>query len=102
MIFKALKDEVWKASTRIKAYLKEFFSNLLKGKLGKNTLYGPEVLAEAHHQMLCTEATLSSTAMSMGLAHTTLTRKSNIMNVALRALSLIASTLLILGRKDPG
>jgi len=75
MDLKVWKDKIWKASTRIKAYLREFFGNLLKGKLGKNTLYGPEVLAEAHHQMLCTEATLSSTAQSMGLAHTTLTRK---------------------------
>jgi hypothetical protein len=33
------------------------------------------MLAEANHQMLCTEASLSSTAQSMGLAHTTLTRK---------------------------
>jgi len=75
MDLKVWKDKFWKASTRIKAYLKEFFNSLLKGKLGKNTCYGPEVLAEAHHQMLCSEATLSSTAQSMGLAHTTLTRK---------------------------
>jgi len=33
------------------------------------------MLAEANHQMLCTEASLSATAQSMGLAHTTLTRK---------------------------
>lgn len=75
MDFKAWKDRVWKASTRIKAYLKVFFSKLLKGKLGKNTLHGPDALSEASHQMLCTEASLSSTARSMGLAHTTLTRK---------------------------
>jgi len=75
MIFKAWKDKVWEASTRIKACLKDFFGRLLKGKLGKNTCYGPGMLAEAHHQMLCTEASPSSTAQSMGLAHTTLTRK---------------------------
>ena len=75
MDFKAWKDRVWKASTRIKAYLKVFFSKLLKGKLGKNTLHGPNALSEASHQMLCTEASLSSTARSRGLAHTTLPRK---------------------------
>lgn len=75
MDFKVWKDKAWKASTRIKTYLKDFFSKLLNGKLGKNTCYGPERLAEANHQMLCTEASLSSTAQSMGLAHTTLTRK---------------------------
>jgi len=72
---KVWKDRVWKASARIKDYLKTFFSGLLKGKLGKNTCYGSEALAEAHHQMLCTKASLSSTAQSMELAHTTLTRK---------------------------
>lgn len=75
MVFEALKDKAWEASGRIKDYLKDFFSRLLKGKLGKNTQYGPEALAEAHHQMPCSKATLSSTAQSMGLAHTTLTRK---------------------------
>mgnify|MGYP001057388362 CR=1 FL=1 len=35
MYLKVWKDEIWKASTGIKAYLREFFSNLLKGKLGK-------------------------------------------------------------------
>jgi len=75
MDFKVWKDKVWKVSSRIKSSLKRFFSNLLAGKLGRNTRYGPEMLAEAHHQMLCSEATLSSTAQSMGLAHTTLTRK---------------------------
>jgi len=75
MDLKIWKDRVWKASGRIKACLKEFFTTLLRGKLGRNTLYGPEMLAKASHQMLCTEASLSSTAQSMGLAHTTLTRK---------------------------
>lgn len=75
MDFKVWEDKFWRASGRIKAYLKEFFTRLLKGRLGRNTLYGPETMAEAHHQMLCTEASLSSTAQSMGLAHTTLTRK---------------------------
>jgi len=73
--FKFLKDKCWQASGRIKARLEEFFTRLLRGKLGRNTLYGPETVAEASHQMLCTEASLSSTAQSMGLAHTTLTRK---------------------------
>jgi hypothetical protein len=72
---KVWKDKFWRASGRIKARLKEFFARLLKGKLGKNTSYGPETVAEACHQMLCTESSLSSTAQSMGLAHTTLTRK---------------------------
>jgi hypothetical protein len=75
MDFESCKAKVLEASSRIKAYLKAFFSKLLEGKLGKNTCHGPEKLAEAHHQMLCTEASLSSTAQSMGLAHTTLTRK---------------------------
>ncbi len=75
MDFEGWKAEVWKASAIIKTRLKAFFSKLLRGKLGKNTLYGPEMLAEVNHQMLCTEASLSSTAQSMGLAHTTLTRK---------------------------
>jgi len=75
MNFRMWKTRVWEASTRIKRYLKAFFSKLLRGKLGRNTRYGPEVLAEAHHQMLCTEASPSSTARSMGLAHTTLTMK---------------------------
>ena len=75
MDFEVWKDKFWKASGRIKACLKEFFTRLLHGKLGRNTLYGPETVAEASHQMLCTEASLSSTAQSMGLAHTTLTRK---------------------------
>jgi len=35
MDFKVWKDKFWKASTRIKDYLKEFFNSLLKGKLGK-------------------------------------------------------------------
>lgn|GEM_PF-5756795 len=48
---------------------------MLRGKLGRNTSYGSETMAEACHQMLCTGASLSSTAQSMGLAHTTLTRK---------------------------
>ncbi|MFW6117309.1 MAG: hypothetical protein ACOC6G_01830 [Thermoproteota archaeon] len=63
---KVWKDKFWKASGRIKARLKGFFVRLLRGKLGKNTLYGPEAVAEA---------SLSCTAHSMGLAHTTLTRK---------------------------
>jgi len=75
MDFKIWKDKAWEASTRVKTYLKAFFSRLLKGKLGRNTQYGSERLAEANHQMLFTEASLSSTAQSMGLAHTTLTRK---------------------------
>lgn len=69
------KDKVWKASTRIETYLKVFFSKLMNGKLSMNTRYGLVMLAEAHHQMLCTGVSLSSTAQSMGLAHTTLTRK---------------------------
>lgn len=73
--FEVWKDKFWKASGRIKTRLKEFFARLLKGKMGRNTSYGPETMAEASHQMLCTEASLSSTAQSMGLAHTTLTRK---------------------------
>ncbi len=67
--------KVWKASARIKDYLKVFFSGLLKRKLGKNICYGPEVLAEAHHQMLCTKTSLLSTAQRMELAYATLTRK---------------------------
>jgi len=66
---------LWGASTRIKTCLKDFFGGLLKGKLGKNTCYGPETLADASHQMLCTKTSLSCTAQSMELAHTTLTRK---------------------------
>jgi hypothetical protein len=69
------KTKVWEASTRIKKYLKLFFSKLLRGKLGSNTVYGCETMVEAGHQMLCTGGSLSSTARSMGLAHTTLTRK---------------------------
>lgn len=72
---KVWKDKFWKASGRIKACLKEFFVRLLRGKLGRNTLYGLETMAEACHQMLCTESSLPSTAQSMGLAHTILTRK---------------------------
>lgn len=75
MDFEFLKDGCWQASGRIKARLEEFFTRLLRGKLGRNTRYGPETVAEAGHQMLCTEASLSSTAQSMELAHTTLTRK---------------------------
>ncbi len=70
-----MRFKVLYASDRIKTCLNIFLSTLLQGKLGKNTSYGSKALSEAFHRMLYTGSSLSATAESMGLAHTTLTRK---------------------------
>ena len=70
-----MRSKILYASDRIKTCLNAFFSTLLQGKLGKNTRYGSKALTEALHRMLYTGSSLSATAESMGLAHTTLTRK---------------------------
>ena len=72
---------ILRAYTGIEAYLNLFFSTLLDRKLGDNTIYGPDCLAEAHHQMLLSKSSLSSIAIGMGIAHTTLTRKLSLVSI---------------------